>query len=152
MKVTIASRDIQVGTQNSPSLNATIGNVTNGAAKDGNTIEGIAATNLSGQRAVASDSVGQFVYASNDNREQINCITGITKGAANLGAVVTVVNNQKIREESWTWLPTKPIFLGQDGQLTQVYPNAPLIVILGWALDPKEMYVQIQTRTLAIAL
>lgn len=105
---------------------------------------GVAATSLSGHRAVTPQANGQLVYASNDNPAHIAVPLWITVGAASPGSAVDVLITGMMIEPSWSWTPGSPVYLGANGQLTQTPPAAPGAVFLaqvGTATSPTSLFV-----------
>ena len=114
-------------------------------------ITGIAATALSGHRAVTRRPDGTIEYASADNPAHLNLPIWITTGAAAMGAPVDGVAYGELIEPTWSWTPG-PLFLGLNGTITQTVPTAPSSVFLariGSATDPDRMFVD---RSLSITL
>lgn len=105
---------------------------------------GVAATSLSGHRVVTPQPDGQLIYASNDNAAHLAVPLWITVGAASPGASVDVLITGTMIEPSWSWTPGAPVYLGVNGQLTQVPPAAPGAVFLaqvGTATSPTSLFV-----------
>jgi hypothetical protein len=104
-----------------------------------------AAITLSGHRVVYLSSVG-VNYASSRNIATRGLAVGVTIGASALGADSTIRTKGEIIEPSWTWTPASPVFLGQDGALSQVGPAPPDLFsqIIGVAISATSIYVNIQ--------
>lgn len=113
----------------------------------------IAATALSGHRAVTLDSIGKLNYASNDNYVHSFKLLGMTTGAVAEGALATVLFAGELTEPSWNWNINLPIFLGANGLLTQIVPQAPsamFILEVAWPVTPTLIYWKIGTPILTI--
>ena len=102
---------------------------------------------LSGQRAVVLNSSKQLIYATNSDVTHAVKILGITLGAALAGGSIAVQREGVLNEVSWTWTPGLPIFLGDNGALTQTPPASPskFSITLGFAEDATTMLVSIGT-------
>ena len=107
-------------------------------------IERLAAIPLSGQRAVATNASGQFIYADKDTIAHAQSTIGITTGAVSAGQSVTAIALGPMTEPSWNWTPGQVIFLGNDGQLTQTPPTTGVLLILGKAVTPTQIFVCVQ--------
>ena len=92
---------------------------------------------LSGHRAVAIDAQDKAYYADKNTAQ--NAI-GIT---LNAGTEVTIQTAGEIIEPTWNWIPNQAIYLGNNGDLTQVVPIDGYLLKLGDALTPTSMFVNI---------
>lgn len=115
----------------------------------GTTIEKMAAMPLGGHRIVRSTGVNMADYADNRYPEQGDDILGLTLSAASSGSMVAIANGNEVTEPSWNWIPQQPIFLGENGTITQTPPDpdgtAAFIVEVGFAQSPTTMMVRIGT-------
>lgn len=112
-------------------------------------LQGIAGPALGGHRAVGMDDTGVYRYASNATPADVLRVAGITVGAAASGAAVSVQTNGPITEPSWSWTPDAPVYLGQNGGLTQTAPTlasgAVFSMAIGIALTPTSMFLRLNT-------
>lgn len=100
---------------------------------------------IGGHRVVYLDNEYNLIkYASNTNLNSIKKIVGITTQAS------TYLNNQNVQtlgeitDTSFNFTDLdSPIYLGNDGLLTQNYPDGTCI-ILGFPLSLNKMYIKIQ--------
>lgn len=100
-----------------------------------------AADPLSGHRVATVNDDHQAIYADNTNIAHLHAILGVTIGAAEAGALVSVCTHGPITESSWNWTPRYPIYLGASGVLTQTPPAGAFVVIVGWAMSKTKMMV-----------
>lgn len=100
----------------------------------------IAGSALGGHRAVRS-LAGVAVYADKDNLPDANLVLGVTKGAASAAAPVQVQTMGLMNEPSWNWTPDSPVFVGDDGVLTQASPAAGFSLIIGVALTATQIHI-----------
>jgi hypothetical protein len=108
----------------------------------------VASTALGGHRVVCFNTDGELEYASNDNAAHVHAVVGLTTGAVSSGDTATVVYQGLITEGSWSWTPQAPVFLGQNGLLTQIAPVAGVSVfrcILGVAVSATQLWISPQT-------
>lgn len=88
-----------------------------------------AATSLSGHRIVTPLPDGTVTYASNTEPTHQNAPFWLTLGAVSAGADTELLCYGLLDEPSWSWSPG-PLYLGEDGLITQTPPTAPSAVFL----------------------
>jgi hypothetical protein len=100
---------------------------------------------LSGHKVVYVSASG-VNYANSRNIATRGLAVGVTVGASSLGADATIRTRGEIIEPSWAWTPALPVFLGQDGALSQSGPAPPDLFsqIVGMAISATSIYVNIQ--------
>lgn len=113
-----------------------------GSGFDNLILDGIAGEDLSGHTAVYL-SDGAFYHADKDIEEKVLSISGITENAALAGGTVRVVQFGKMHEPTWNWLHPKPIFLGNNGELTLTKPDTGFSVQLGASSSANNILVKI---------
>lgn len=128
----VTATALQVGPQGPP------GSITG----DGSVPTFTAGAALSGHMAVRAVGDGSVVYASADQPSQAGTVLGITTGAAQAGAQVSVVTAGPVDEPSWAFAPG-PVWLGLNGALTQVLPQGGMLQQIGIALLPTRLLVAI---------
>ena len=107
----------------------------------------VAVIALSGHRAVRPVA-GGVAYASASDPAQANTLIGVTRTAAAAGALVDLATTGEIVEEpSWTWA-IGPVFLGENGALTQVAPGIGFVQRVGIAVSPTKIAVLIGPATI----
>jgi hypothetical protein len=82
-----------------------------------------AAYPISSDRLVAIVD-GQLYYADHRNPAHASAIVGMTRTAVNTGESPLIAETGVLNGSGWNWTPGLPLFLYQDGQMTQ---NAALI-------------------------
>lgn len=104
-----------------------------------------APTPISGHRMVTFGLNGELRYASNSLLEDANRVFGMTIGAASSGSSVIIRCLNEITEPSWSWTLDRPIYLGIDGNLTQIAPALPakFSLVIGFPVSSKTMFVNI---------
>ena len=107
------------------------------------TFQKIAGENLGGHRVVTSDASGNAVYASASEVAHANRILGITIGAALSGGTADIMAEGAMDMAGWTWNTTLPVFLGENGNMTQSPPTSGFICIVGFPQTPTKLYVRI---------
>lgn len=98
-----------------------------GPAGDTPILTGIAGMPLGGHRAIVFNTDGTFIYADQSIPDHAERVLGITTGAAEAGAEVTIQTGGELTEPSWTWVLDQPIYLGTNGLLTQAVPTTGFI-------------------------
>lgn len=106
-------------------------------------IQKVASVPMSGHRMVAPIDANQVVYADCSTLlNRINTL-GLSLNAASPGGTVDVQRLGEVQHSGWAWTPGA-VFLGQDGNLTQTVPPGALFsLIVGFALDPTTLFIDI---------
>ena len=116
-----------------------------GRPGDGTTFRYPAGSNIGGHRAVIVGVNGSVEYADANTLSHAYAVLGVTIDASD-GANVTVQRIGEISEPSWNWIPRQPVFLGLNGELTQVPPspqNAVFSLVLGFASTETKLTVDV---------
>lgn len=117
---------------------------TSGGTAELGKIQKSAGYNISGHRALILNQSGQVEYASSSNPLHINRVIGISLNAAISGDIVNVRTQFEITEPSWNWTLNVPIFLGENGNLTQSpSSNGVFIQQLGYPISSTTIYVDL---------
>ena len=98
-------------------------------------------TSLSGQRIIANTTSG-IVYASRDLLETVQTVLGFTKNA---GTVLEVIAQGVYKDPTMVWDPLLPLWLGINGELTQVRPTTGYLLEVGKVITPTEIVINIQS-------
>jgi hypothetical protein len=104
----------------------------------------VAATVLGGHRIVRStggDTVGD---ASSMDPSHGDDTIGMTLGPATFGAPVEVQRSGAIEFNGWHFTPGEPVFLREDGMVSQEPSAAGFIQVVGHAESPTRLYLDIQ--------
>jgi hypothetical protein len=107
------------------------------------TITRAAAEALSGHRVVTADVDGRLIYASNDVPGQLAAPLWVTTGAALAGDMAEALMFGPMDELTWNWTPG-PVYLGQNGVLTQTVPvasSAFFLAQVGFATSATALFV-----------
>lgn len=121
-----------------------------GDAGDSNTIVTMTAGSaLGGHRIVAQSPTNNntVVYADPANSAHANLVFGMTLNAVNSGGSVDVAVCGEFTEPTWNWTLGLPIFLSQNGTLTQTVPTssvADFSLVVGFPITPTKMFVNIR--------
>ena len=103
----------------------------------------IANGDISGHRVVAGLSDTQITYADKDTPTHKSLVLGITRNAARTGDSVMVQSRRVMTEPSWNWTQGMPLFLANNGMMTQNVPQTGFVMELGVALTPQTMWINI---------
>lgn len=99
---------------------------------------------IGGHRAVISAGNGAVAYADCRNPAHAGRLLGITLNAANAGENLDVLLIGGAKWPNLAFETEKPIFLGEDGLLTQTVPNtAAFVQVVGYAIAADEICVSI---------
>lgn len=103
-----------------------------------------AAEDVGGHRVIAVNEDGFAVYADSRDFDTVYGIVGISDSAAVEGDRV-YVRMFGLMEVPAPVLPGSPIYLGYDGLMTQLPPEAGALVCVASAISPTRIIIDIQT-------
>jgi hypothetical protein len=103
-------------------------------------VAAVAGSDLSGHRVVEVFA-GVASYADYRAAQVARKRLGVTSGAAMSGSVARIRLSGRMVEPSWNW-SDGPIFLGEQGALTQICPAIGNIVQVARAISPTEIFIQ----------
>lgn len=86
-------------------------------------VEKMAAMPLGGGRVVRSTGANLAEYADCRFPDHGDDTLGVTRGAAAAGTTVRIANGNEMQDPAWTWAPQQPIYLGENGLMTQTPPD-----------------------------
>lgn len=101
-----------------------------------------AASNVGGHRIVVSDASGQVSHASNTNAAHLQKVLGISLNAASAGDPVSVLRAGAATMVGWNWNVSLPLYLAEDGLITQTPPSSGFSLIVGFAETPTSVIVR----------
>lgn len=102
---------------------------------------------LGGQRIVRATGAETVNYADNTQPGQGDDVLGLTVTATGgAGAEIFVVNGAEVIDPSWSWTPLEPLYLGQNGLMTQVPPPdaAAFTLVVGFATSATSVMIRIE--------
>ena len=97
-----------------------------------------AAQALGGHRAVRVRA-GQADYADCREVGAPHALLGVTTAAVSAGQAATIQQSGVMTEPAWRWQPGRPVFLGEQGALTQTAPASGVISVVGVALSAQSV-------------
>ncbi len=103
----------------------------------------IAGAALGGHRIVYLDSAHEAQYASNQTTDHALTSLGMTLGAVAENDTVEVQRSGEVVEPTWSWTLNVPVYLGDNGQLTQTPPTTPALFqrIIGFPTAATKLYL-----------
>jgi hypothetical protein len=101
----------------------------------------IADITLSGHRLVTMATTTTVTYADKDSAYHV---LGMTTNSAMAGSSVSILTAGEIVEPSWSFTINNPVYLGNNGLLTQVVPVSGCILQVGLATAPTKLLIGIQ--------
>lgn len=112
----------------------------------GSAITVTAGTALSGHRIVYLDASYKAQYASNQTASHALIALGLTLGAAALDETVSVQRSGEVTEPSWSWTLEQPVYLGDNGLLTQTAPTNPALFqrIVGFPTAATKLFLALR--------
>lgn len=113
----------------------------------------LAAKALGGHRLVVIEPDGRVDYGSCLDLTHPGRLLGLTLNAVVKGDRVSVQRAGAVTEPSWSWRTSFPLWLGKDGQLTQVSPKRGFLCVVGVAIAPQSVLMaNIQTAHITYLL
>jgi len=101
----------------------------------------VAAVAVGAYKAAAFRANGQIEPASHDNPAHLSRLAGITLTSAAAGAVARVSVNGLVRFNGWAWTPGAPVFVGKNGDLTEMPPVTGFVQQIGIATGADALLV-----------
>ncbi|WP_211168231.1 hypothetical protein [Azoarcus indigens] len=98
---------------------------------------------LSALRIVWEDGAGVVRMLDYRDAEHINLLAGLTLTAAAAAGPVTVQRAGPVDDDAWSWVAGR-VWLGADGIPTQTPPADGYDVLIGYAVSPTRLYLDIQ--------
>lgn len=96
---------------------------------------------INGHRILAMNPNGKVTHVNKSNALHPLNLVGMSKGAADLDVVVEVLNTGFIEDINWSWVVGEPIWIGDDGYMTQSDPNTGIFIMqIGIAVTPTKFY------------
>jgi hypothetical protein len=89
-------------------------------------------------------STGKGIYADRNTPAHANRILGVSYTSGDEDENIIVITSGEITDSSWSWDTSKPVFLGNDGTLTQTAPTTGFRVIIGFPVSATTLNIQIQ--------
>ncbi len=77
-------------------------------------------------------------FTCNSSINDLGNYAGVTTVAGITNENITVVRVGRLAEAGWTWTPNMPIFISDNGILTQTPPSLPMRRI-GWAINATQI-------------
>ena len=99
---------------------------------------------LGGHRVVVLNAAAEAVYASNAVPEHLHKVLGLTTGAVILGAEATVQTGGEMIEPTWAWTLDAPIFLGENGLLTQTEPTTGFSLVVAFPVTATKIFIKLR--------
>jgi len=98
---------------------------------------------LSAYKAIAPDGSGSFIYADKDTPGHAFIVYGLTKQAINEGSAGIAQTYGAVENDSWAWEDEKPIFLGNEGELTQTPPVSGFSLVVAYPITTTRAFIDI---------
>lgn len=95
---------------------------------------------LSGHRAVILDG-GELFYADKDDLNHLHIVRGVTTRASLAGAEGHITVYGWLAEAGWNWTPGLPIYVGNNGVLTQTPPTTGFRLIIAVAYNATTIFI-----------
>lgn len=110
----------------------------------GQVLQRMAGMDTSALLVVYEDLFGAVWPADPDVESDVLALLGVTVSAAAGGQPINVQRMGYIDDAAWQLLPGKRVFLGRQGRLTQEPPQGGYDVLIGMAISPTRLLLNIQ--------
>ncbi len=97
----------------------------------------IAAQPIIVNRIVSTNTDGKLVYADKDDIANYNTVLGLAMFNGEEGDNVKVLLKGCYTINTWSWIPRRTIYLGNNGVMTQDVPESGIIQYLAYAVSPQ---------------
>jgi hypothetical protein len=139
------SLDLVLGNQISIDLNlALLGPQGPSGLSDIFFLRRVANADLGGHRAVISNLDGTIDYADSSNLLHLGKLLGIIVQAVLQGEEVDVIRGGLLEFEGWNWDVDLPVYLAENGLLTQNPATSGFSQIVGFAQSPTGLFVNLR--------
>lgn len=85
-----------------------------------------------------------LAYADKDTLNHADIVLGVLENAVESGVQTRVITQGIIQDTNFSWQLNKPIFLGNNGTLTQTIPSTGFIKQIAFPLTINKIYVKIE--------
>ena len=119
------------------------GGIAGPPGKIGDIYTGTAAEAIGGHRVVYEAPDG-LRYASASDIATGGAALGVTEGSATQGGTLLVRTHGSISLSGWAWQPSKPVWLGENGLLTQAPALTGVLMEIGVATNATTVFVRPQ--------
>lgn len=103
-----------------------------------------AGVNVSAFMALKVNFLGKVIPCGNTSINEVNSYIGLATNSASAGQDVIVKTAGLIEDASFTFILNSPIFIGSNGQLTQIFPTTGYIKIIGWPITTNKFILNSQ--------
>ena len=98
---------------------------------------------MSGHRIVVLNENQEAIYASNSNPLHANKVIGMTTGAV-ISGDIGIQTGGPLEEPSWSWTLDIPVWLTDNGFMTQTPPVSGFSLIVGFPISPTNLFISIR--------
>ena len=118
----------------------------------GTTMEFTSTTPIGGHRVLSLNAANEVIYAGNDVAGTAHKIIGLSLNAASAGDPLNVMHSGEVEEPSWAWNVSLPVYLAQNGLLTQTPPASPALfsLIVGFPTATNKLFVSVREPILIV--
>ena len=99
-----------------------------------------AAASLSALRVITLNAFGQWVYADAGNADHAHQAIALLTIATAIGQLATPLAQGLATDSAWNWALSLPLFLGSNGQLTQIEPATAVYRVVAFPLTANQLY------------
>lgn len=103
-----------------------------------------AAQYITAYKIVALNSSSKVELATNTNMNHVNSVIGISTITVNKDILVSIQTYGKIRNPAWNLDISLPIYVGINGDLTQIAPTSGFVLKIGYALSSDSIFIDLK--------
>lgn len=92
-------------------------------------------TQVNADRVVFIDFLREIHHANGSVPAEVEAVFGITTQAGSPGDQVLVITGGEYAESTWNWTPGAPLYLGENGFLTETPPNTGVLLQVAVAVS-----------------
>ena len=104
---------------------------------------GNAGETINGHRVVTR-SLGVIYHADKDNLSHQTQILGMSLNAGLISTNINIITMGYVLEPSWSWTPDKPLFLDNNGSMTETPPTTGFLIQVAQSISATEVWIDIK--------
>ena len=94
---------------------------------------------ISALRILTTDGL----YADKDILAHSGKVAGLSISSGAIGEPITIITSGEFEDNSWNWTVGNPVYLSNDGYLTQDTPTTGFIMVVGYPITDKKLLIRL---------
>ena len=95
---------------------------------------------INGHRIVTR-MIGSIYHADRETPSHQSQVLGMSLNAGNISDSINIITMGYVNEPSWSWTPDKPLFLNNDGQMTEIPPTSGFLIQVAQSISSTEVWI-----------